>query len=140
MADSGYERIEHTADEAFHLSADSLDGLFQAAAAALLEVMTTPGHVVPRNERTVSLGAADHEALLVAWLNELIYLFESEDLLFSEFSISLAPGPRLEATARGEPRDPGRHPVEAVVKAATFQDLAIREREGRWETDIVFDV
>ena len=140
MAGAGYERIEHAADEAFHLSAASLEGLFKAGAAALLEVMTTPGQVFPRDERTVSLGAEDHEALLVAWLNELIYLFETEDMLFSAFSISIGPGPRLEAIARGEPRDPERHPIEAVVKAATFQHVAVREHGGCWETDIVFDV
>jgi SHS2 domain-containing protein len=140
MTDHRFQRVEHTADEAFRLSSDSLVGLFHAGAAALLEVMTVPEEVTPLDRRSISLAAEDLESLLVAWLNELIYLFETEGMLFSAFEITIEAGPRLEATARGERHDPGRHPIDAVVKAATFQNVAIREHDERWETDIVFDV
>jgi len=135
-----YERTEHTADEAFRLSAGDLSGIFVAGARALLEVLTDPQKVEPRENRSIALAADDNESLLVAWLNELIYLFETQAMLFSEFEVNIRPGPNLEAVVRGEPRDPARHPVEAVVKAATFQDLAIRRAGDGWETKIVFDV
>ena len=46
----------------------------------------------------IQVTAPDREALLVNWLNELIYLFEAKEILFSRFDIASITDTELKAT------------------------------------------
>ena len=101
--------------------------------------------LVPEVWRTIRLESTDRETLLVEWLNELLYLIESEGLLFVDYQIEDlrdyaalygAAGARIVAHAEGAVA-----PVtKAHIKAATFHDLALVEEAGGWATAITFDV
>jgi SHS2 domain-containing protein len=90
--------------------------------------------------RVITLEAPDREALLVDWLNHLLYLFDVEGFLGREFRvISLSPQ-RLEARARGEIFDPARHPEKTGVKAATYHHLAITPKDDGWQATVILDL
>jgi len=86
--------------------------------------------------RAVSLEALDRESLLVEWLNELLYLAESEGLLLSAFEIESLTDTTLQGRVGGIPAEETR----SDIKAATYHDLALEEEEGGWSTLITFDV
>ena len=86
------------------------------------------------------MAAPDRESLLVAWLSEVLWLIEAEDLLFTRFTIESLSETALAALAHGEPADPQRHPYRGVVKAVTYHQLDLRQRAGAWSTNIIFDV
>ena len=135
--------VDHTADLAARLTAETLDGLFEAAAAALMDALTVRERIEPREAEPVALAAAEPELLLVDWLNELLFRFEVRGRLVAETSVRVEPrgdGWGLEAETRGEPRDPVRHPIKVLVKAVTYHGLRIERRNGRYETTIVFDI
>ena len=71
----------------------------------------------------------DREAVLVHWLNELIFLAETERWVGVEFTVSRATETELRMRARGVAVDE----APARVKAATFHGLRIaaRDRRGR---------
>jgi len=92
--------------------------------------------LAPTEWREVRLEAWDRESLLVDWLNELLFLAETERLLFVDYRIELLTDTALVARVRG-----AHAPVTmAVVKAATYHDLRLAHDDAGWSTVITFDV
>src|SRR5215211_6616990 len=103
-----FELFEHTADLGLRVHADSQEELFVEAARGLLAMLVAnPQEVRAVDSKTISLTADEPAYLLFDWLNELLYAFETDKLLFSQFDLQVHNG--LTATCRGEPMDPGRH-------------------------------
>jgi SHS2 domain-containing protein len=84
----GYDLFDHTGDVGVRVWADDLKGLFCEAAKALFDIITDLEQVEMNLERIVAVEGMGREELLVAWLNELLYLHDVEGLLFLDFSIS----------------------------------------------------
>ena len=77
-------------------------------------------------------------SLLFNWINELIYIFEVERLLFKSFDIIEFTGQSLEATCWGEKYDPSRHQLKTGVKSATYHMLKVDGEKNR--VQVIFDV
>jgi SHS2 domain-containing protein len=92
--------------------------------------------LVATHWRELRLESWDRESLLVDWLNELLFLTETEGLLFVEWRIESLTDRELVARVGGAPAPVTR----AGIKAATFHDLALRQDESGWFTTITFDV
>ncbi|BCR06886.1 protein archease [Desulfuromonas versatilis] len=135
-----YRLLEHTADIGIEAEAESFAQLLEQAAFGLRAVITEATDIQPRQEVVLELGAADREELLVAWLGELLYLFESRHLLPAAFAIEQAEATRLRARVRGEPLDPRRHPVEREVKAVTYHRILVEEAQGSWRARVYLDL
>lgn len=137
---AGFELTEHTADVGIHAFGPSREAVFEQAALALASLICDPASVTERDAVPVVLTADDDELLLVAWLNELLFLTETRRLVWAAFSVDEVGGGRLWARARGEKQDPKRHEVHAQVKAATYHGLQLRRGDGGWEARVVLDV
>ena len=132
---SGFEEIEHTADWALRVWAPDLPQLFALAAQGMYGLMEIVLAQEGRSARTVEVEGIDNESLLVAFLSELLYASEMERLGFDCFAVHLS-GERLQAQVEGAPIV--RQKKE--IKAVTFHNLQIQERDGIWWVTIVFDV
>ncbi len=133
-----YREVDHTADWALHVWAPTLAELFVDAARGMYALtgalVVNPGAAA---RRTVEVRADhDDEALLVSWLQELLYLTESESLIFDDFHIETLTPDHLRATVVGTP---GSRP-EKVIKAVTYHALSLRPTEAGYAVTIVFDV
>jgi protein archease len=135
-----YWQLPHTADLAWRIRADSLPELFENAAGALTSTMTDRRYLRRRKKREIEVESPDREALLVDWLNHLLYLFDVEGFLGREFHVVSLTGQRLEAIAWGEGFDPERHPEKTAIKAATYHHLEIGPREGGWQATVILDL
>ena len=139
----GYAFIDHTADVAADLSAATLPELFVFAAHALTDTLTDMDLVRASITRSVTLEAVTIEELLVDWLNELVYLFEVQNMLTSAADVTIdeAGGRwRLRASVSGEPFDPDRHPSRVQVKSATYHGLHVTRDGETWRARIVLDI
>jgi SHS2 domain-containing protein len=135
-----YEFIEHTADLGFKACGASLEELFAHAAEALFEALVALEGVKERTERSIEVEADALDNLMVSWLNELLYLFDTERLVFKSFKVKRIEDNRLEAKARGEVLDPECHEIKSGIKAVTYHKLYVRRKGGAWETQVIFDV
>ena len=100
-----YELFEHTADLGLRMRAATLEELFADAARGLFSLIVTNLHEVrPVCERRFRLESDGCDFLLVDWLNELLYTFDSEKLVFTEFEVRID-GNTLEAICRGDTFD-----------------------------------
>jgi SHS2 domain-containing protein len=136
----GYELLDHTGDIGIKVWADDAKGIFQEAARALFDIITDLGKVDKRLAREVLAKGSGQEELLVAWLSELLYLHEVEELLFCDFTIWEIQGGSVKGVARGERFQEGRHCIKTAVKAVTYHELKIGERKGRWHAQVIFDI
>ena len=116
----------------------SLPEAFANAAYGLFSLIVEPNQVKEKESRKVTVQAQDAESLLFNWINELIYLFEVERLLFKSFSITEFTGQGLEATCWGEKYDPSRHQLKTGVKSATYHMLKVDGEKNRIQ--VIFDV
>ena len=135
-----YRQLPHTADLAWRLWGASLPELFENAGCALSATLTDRRYLRRRATREVSLEAFDREALLVDWLNHLLYLFDVDGFVGRDFQVVSLTDEHLEARVTGESFDPDRHPSLTGVKAATFHQLSIVPAGDGWQATVVLDL
>jgi SHS2 domain-containing protein len=131
------ELLSHTAEVKLRVRAPSFGSLASEAGRALgaLELGTARSSGLgPWREFEVH--ASDREALLVDWLNELIYRAETERWVPMEVKVRSGSDTALAMRARGVIAEE----TPARVKAATFHGLKIAAVPGGLEAEIVFDV
>jgi len=132
---------DHVSEIELELRAPTMTELFVQAGEALADLMLGEGHALPPGPLaapvTVTLEAADAPALLIAWLEELIYRADADHAVFTRFDITSLEERRLTATLRGFMPADLRNPV----KAATYHGLHIdRDTDGSFTSTIVLDV
>jgi len=129
-----------TADVGVNSSGDSMKEAFEAQAAGMFSLMTDLRRVRSVDEFTVEAGGADAGGLLVAWLNELLYLYETKRVFLRTFEIKTLTGRKLKAVVYGERIDPARHLKKTEVKAVTYHMLEAGETEDGFATRVVYDI
>lgn len=139
---SRVETFDHTADLGLRVRADDLADLFRAAAEGLFGVIVAnPDSVQARGTERIALSAEDPEELLIAWLSELLFLFETKHQVYCDFDVSIqAAGNSLTATVGGESIDPDRHILDHEVKAATRHGLSVRRGGQGWIATVILDI
>ncbi len=135
-----FEQIFHTADLAAKIYGDDLNGLFENAAYAMFSLIGDIEGLKTDHAARVEAEADDTEALLVAWLNELLYQAYSDKALFSGFRVLELGDTRVKAEARGHIIGDDRGKIKKEIKAATYYDIHIEKKSGRYEVTVVFDV
>lgn len=139
-----YRYLDHGADIGLEVTSDSLEGLFSEAGKALFSLMVDIDEIKAEESLELELSESNLEDLIYEWLSELLSLSNLKGQVYGKFSkLNIAEsnlGHRLEATARGENIDPGRHELGTEVKAVTYQGLEINETEGGWQCRFVVDV
>jgi SHS2 domain-containing protein len=135
-----YETFEHTADLGLRVRAPDLDQLFGEAAQALFSAIVDDlATVRPTQKIDVNLDGEDLGYLLFDWLNELLYRFDAEHLLFGKFEVRIE-NQNLHASARGEPFDPSRHFLAHEVKAITYHRLKVEKEKDGWVAEVIVDI
>ena len=136
----GFEVIDHTADVGIIAYGADVKELFSNAALALFSLITEPESIEEKLQRGLEISSEDRDSLLVEWLNELIYLFDAEHILFSKFEIESLSRNQLRATCYGEKIDPSKHRIKTGIKAATYHMLEVDRDNNGYKAQIIFDV
>ena len=145
----GFRLVDHTADLAIEAEAPTREAVLGQAALGLTAVLTgrPRAHDLARPEREVSfrVDAPDEAALVVAFLSELLWLHESEDLLWLGGGVEIAELPdgglRLSAHGNAVVHDPVKHGRGVEVKAVTYHGLRFgREPSGAWGLWVLLDI
>lgn len=134
-----FQVIEHTADIGIQARGKDLKEAFAAAAMGLFSIIADLEGIREDTCREVKVTAGDVEGLLVVWLNELIFLFDSEGLLFRRFEIQDLEPQGLHALVFGEKVDSSRHHIKLGVKAATYHMLSVNKDDG-YTVRVLFDI
>lgn len=131
-----FEEIEHTADRAFRVQGRNFEELLENAARAMSSLDRPSPSGEPSVVRTIEVEGIDRETLLVNWLNEILYLEQTQGEVYDRFQILESSNRHLHARLGGRQSEGW----VTQIKAATFHDLAIKQTPDRLEATIVFDV
>ncbi len=135
-----FELLEHPADLGFRAYGNSLEELFARCGQALLSIILDPSDIRREQQWELRAEGDDIESLLVNWLNEVLYYVDTKRAAFNVFSVSFPTRVQLTCTAWGELRDAFRHPVRLSVKAVTYHQLKVLQKEEVWVAEVYVDV
>jgi SHS2 domain-containing protein len=127
-----YEWVDHTSELELHIDAESPELVFKDALQALSELLGTAKGA--HQTRQVRLSAPGRDRLLWQWLDELVFLSETEGFMPEAADLTLDET-GLVATLMGRLGEPA-----ALVKAVTYHGLAFEEANGRYRAQVVLDV
>jgi len=134
-----------TADVAFEAFGKSLKDVFENAALATVETMVDTDTVSPRMQKMIKLQNKEIGALLIDFLNELIYYKDAEQMFISKFDVDVKQKKEngvwiLTAKIAGEPLDYKKHQLRADVKAATWHLFELKQHGKEWTARVVLDI
>jgi SHS2 domain-containing protein len=135
-----YRYIEHPSDVGFEAYGATLEELFANAALAMYSFMTDVEEIETAEEREVTVNAEDLYSLMFDWLDEMLFLFESESLVMKNFDITVDES-RFSITGkcRGGKFNPAKHESGIIIKAVTYNMMEVKKNEV-WHARVVLDV
>ncbi len=140
MLQKAYEVFEHTADIGLQAYGSTLRELFIHAAQGMESLLVSPEQVGIQVSRKIVVEGHDIASLLITWLNELIFLFNTAYLIFGEFEIESLAETHLEGRALGEPYDARRHELGCAIKAVTWHEAAVEQTDEGDKARIIFEI
>lgn len=135
-----FEILEHPADVGFRAFGRTREELYEHAALALFSLSCDLATIVEGESREIEVTGFDEEALLYAWLAELLAVSEGEQLVFSRAQVSFPASDRVRGTAYGEPFDRARHHSGTHIKAVTYHQLKVENRSDGWRAQVFLDL
>jgi SHS2 domain-containing protein len=135
-----YSLLDHTADMGLEIEASDPAGLFKKAGKALIHIMFGAIHSKGADTMKVSLIGNDLPDLMVRWLTEILYLFEGEHLVTTDIIIDSLSSSTIDATLTTSAFDPLRYEILREIKAVTYHQIAITQKEGVWRARVIFDL
>ena len=138
---SEHKFIEHTADIAFDVSADSIEELFLESARAWR--ISAIGDVAGKSLSNVSikLEAGSFEELLVDFLNELNFMLTTKkwlSIIFDNLKIDKEKF-TLTVFVSGFYLDDSVE-IKEEIKSVTYHQMNIVEKDKKFSTRVVFDI
>ena len=134
-----FEIINHTADVGIIAHGADMKQAFANTATGLFSLITELDDIQEVLYRDIEVTATDKESLLVEWLNELIYRFDTENIIFKRFDITELDNTRLMARSYGEKVDSSKHKLKTGVKATTYHMLKVDKDDG-YKVQVIFDI
>ena len=142
MPKQRYEYLEHTADAKFQAFGSSLDDSFKNAAFAMLNLICNTDKVKAKREKRVIVKGKDLKALLYNWLEEFLFLLDSENFLTSNIRNLKICGKKkdykLEATVLGD--NVANYETFGEVKAVTYNSMFIKKEKDKVTVQVVVDM
>lgn len=135
-----FEVIDISGDVGLKSYGKSLKEAFLNAALGMTSLITDLDAIEEKKTITVSVESHSRDGLLVAWLNELIFHFDTYGFIGKKVDIEQFSGNKITATITGEEFDPGRHEGKLLIKAATYHNLRVEKAGNLWEIEVIFDI
>src|SRR3989449_5617196 len=135
-----FELLEHTSDIGVLGRGGTRDEALVAASNGLVSILANPEEFRPIEERYFKATGSDEASQVVNWLNEILFFFDTEGMVFVEFAIDSWTANEIIGHARGERLDVDRHEFRTAVKAATYHQFESHETPNGWEIRVFVDV
>jgi len=143
--ETGFVFGDHTADVKVRSWGRTLEEAFSSMALGLISTITPDLNRISQTiEKKIEIISEDKYALCFDFLTEFLYLFDVEELIFSEINVKsikkVKDKYKLDAILKGEKFDRAKHEIGTEVKAITYSFMNIIEKKNRVEITMVFDI
>ena len=130
------------ADVAFEASGKNLEELFESSALATTNVMIKNlSAIKPKVKKKLKLKANTIENLLHEFLQELVFLKDAKQLVFSKYKIKVNEKKvELVAEIFGEKLNPKTQVHMVDVKAVTWHQYEVEKTDKGWKARVILDI
>ena len=140
MPKKRYRTFSHTADLGLEIYGADLAEIFANSATALFSVLTNISRIREKQSREIRVQGGDWEDLLVNYLMELLYQFDTDGMLVRRVIILQLDRESVAARCWGETLQPSRHPLKTGIKAVTRHQVSITPVPDGFRARLILDV
>jgi SHS2 domain-containing protein len=140
MKQKRFEFLEHTADIKFKAYGNTLEQAFENSALALIECMKDKVEIKEKTQKTIKIKATNLEQLLYKFLEEFLFLLDSEDFVLSKIKEIEIDEIKFELKADLSGDNALNYEFANTVKAITYNELFIKKEKHKYITQVVLDV
>ena len=140
MSGPGWEHFDVEADVGVRGWGATRGDAFAQATLGVFALLVPPDEVQALERREVRAQADAPETLLVAWIDECLYVHEIEGFVARSVEMTVCTDTLAHGVLHGEPLDPERHRLGTVVKGATYHQVSVEVQDGTHEVRIIVDV
>ncbi len=135
-----YRFIDHTADVAFEVYGSSLAELIENATLAFYEAFVDLSRLKVDTEKSLEVEADSPDYLLFNWLNELLFMFETDFFAGKDVSVEVEENGILKAKGKMIGGRITPEIVKTEPKAITFHKFRVEQRDGKWIAFVIIDI
>jgi SHS2 domain-containing protein len=143
-----FEILDISGDIGIRAFGKDIQEAFIHAGIGMFSLITDLDSIEEEKTTDVTVESDSLDGLLVSWLNELIFHFDTYGFIGKKITdfhlvgggLSDAQTYILKASVAGEEFDPQRHEGKLLIKAATYHKLAVEKIHGIWEIHVIFDI
>jgi len=135
-----YRITTHHTELAVRITGSSQADLFANSAFALFDVMTDLAAVNIKESIPLEVEGSDRDDLMVNWMRELLYLYQSNGYLLKEFKINQVKDTIVKAEVCGEKVDPDRHEVKQEIASVAAHKSRMEKTGNQWIAQVIFEL
>ena len=135
-----FETLDISGDAGIRAYGNDLEELFANAGLGMYSLITDVQDIAETASLSVTARSETLEGLFVAWLNELVFQFDTYSFVGKRISITGLTNTGVAATLFGEEFDRDRHERRLLIKAATYHQLVLEKKGDHWQAEVIFDV
>ena len=133
-----FKFLKHTADIKFQAFGKNLEDVFENSALALKKSICRGEKIKEKKEKKLNVKGIDFESFLYNFLEEIIYFLDADNFMISKIKEIKIKNFTLKAVIMGDKASDYNFTNE--VKAVTYNDMFVKQKEKKWTAQVVLDV
>ncbi len=137
-----FEILDISGDVGIRAYGQTYEEAFINAGIGMYSLITDVEKVEERRAIDIEVSGESMEGLLVSYLNELIFQFDTYGFIGKRIEVrTFSQQPFfIDAKIYGEEFDLNRHERKLLVKAATYHNIKVERINNELRVDVVFDI
>ncbi len=127
------------ADICFEAYGKTLNEVFENSAYAFFDITADPKTIQTKITKEITLKNTDEQNLLYDFLSELVFLKDSEQLIFKEVKVSISKN-QLKAVLKGDRINPEKQELRNDIKAITMHLFTLEKTKTGYLARVVVDI
>lgn len=134
-----YEYLDHTADAKFRAFGNNIEEAFTNSALAFTGIMTQQ-EIKAAVSKKIKVKSNSLESLLFDFLEELIFLLDTEGFILSEITKLNIDEDKFELEAEFKGDNADNYEMYTMIKAMTYHEMKIEKQENKIIIEAVPDI
>ena len=132
-----FKFLKHTADIKFQAFGKNLKEVFRNSVLAMSKVISDD-KINEKVKKKIKIKGKDNENLLYNLLEEILFLFDSKNLIISKAGNLKIKNKELSAELLGDYAK--NYEIKDYIKAVTYNEMLIKKTKDKWVAQVVLDV
>jgi SHS2 domain-containing protein len=135
-----YEFLEHISDVKFRVLENKIDQAFATSVKVLTNIIKGKNKINSKKTKEINVKGINLENLLYNFLEEFLFLFDSENFVLSKIKKINVDIKNLKVNAIILGDTAQNYKISNEVKAITYNNMKIKYAKNKWEIICVIDV